>query len=113
MPSYTFKNKETNEHYDKVMTYEELVEYIKNPNIEQVYKINLFRYSDNNGIKDQEHAFLKDPNIHGNGKFEPYGKVKTEDENKIFKAIRQEQHFGEDNAKKESKNKTSQSQKTK
>ena len=36
MPSYTFKNKETNEHYDKVMTYEELVEYIKNPNIEPI-----------------------------------------------------------------------------
>jgi hypothetical protein len=109
MPSYTFKNKETKEHYDKIMSYKELIDYIKNPNIEQVYKINLFRYSDNNGIKDQEMNFLKDPKIHGNGKFEPYGKVKTEDENKIFKAIRREQHFGEDNEKKKDNNTKSQS----
>jgi hypothetical protein len=109
MPIYTFLNKLTNKKYDKIMSYKELLEYIKDPNIQQEYKLNMFRYSDNNGIKDQEHAFLKDPKVRGNGKFEPYGKVKTEDENKIFKAIRKEQHFGEGNAKKESKNKTSQS----
>jgi len=109
MPIYTFINKLNNKRYEKIMTYKELIEYIKDPNIEQEYKMNIFRYSDNNGIKDQEMNFLKDPKVHGNGKFEPYGKVKTADENKIFKAIRKEQHFGEGNAKKESKNKTSQS----
>ena len=109
MPIYTFINKLNNKRYEKIMTYEELIEYIKDPNIEQEYKMNIFRYSDNNGIKDQEHAFLKDPEIHGNGKFEPYGKVKTEDENKIFKAIRREQHFGEDNEKKKDNNTKSQS----
>ena len=105
MPIYTFINKLKNKRYEKIMTYEELIEYIKDPNIEQEEKMNIFRYSDNNGIKDQEHAFLKDPEIHGNGKFEPYGKVKTDDENKIFKAIRQEQHFGETSGKKENKDK--------
>ena len=37
MPTYTFRNKITNERYNKIMTYEELLEYIKNPNIEQEY----------------------------------------------------------------------------
>ena len=81
MPIYTFINKLNNKRYEKIMTYEELIEYIKDPNIEQEYKMNIFRYSDNNGIKDQEMNFLKDPKVHGNGKFEPYGKVKTDDEN--------------------------------
>ena len=113
MPSYTFKNKKTNEHYDKVMSYEELVEYIKNPNIEQIYKINLFRYSDNNGIIDQEYDWLKDPGVRGNGKFEPYGKVKTAEDNHNYKVLKKQKHFGEDNAKKKDTNTQSQSQETK
>jgi hypothetical protein len=65
MPIYTFINKLNNKRYEKIMTYEELIEYIKDPNIEQEYKMNIFRYSDNNGIKDQEMNFLKDPKVHG------------------------------------------------
>ena len=29
MPLYTFRNKDTSEQYDKVMSYEELQEYLK------------------------------------------------------------------------------------
>ena len=58
MPIYTFRNMLTNEQYDEIMTYEELQEYIKQEHIEQVFKINLYRYSDNNGIKDQETAWM-------------------------------------------------------
>ena len=50
MPSYTFINKLTNKKYDKIMSYEELLEYIKDPNIEQEYKMSIFRCSDNNGM---------------------------------------------------------------
>ena len=39
MPLYTFINKLTNKKYNKIMSYEELLEYIKDPNIEQEYKI--------------------------------------------------------------------------
>ena len=95
MPIYTFINKLNNKRYEKIMTYEELIEYIKDPNIEQEYKMNIFRYSDNNGIKDQQHAWLKDPKIEGNGVFKPYGKVKTADDNHNHKVIKQKKHFGE------------------
>jgi len=95
MPVYTFRNKNTNEQYNEIMSYEELQEYIKQEHIEQVFKINLYRYSDNNGIKDQETAWLKDPEIKGNGKFEPYGKVKTADENHNYKVIKNKKHFSE------------------
>lgn len=95
MPTYTFRNKKTNEQYNEIMSYDELQEYIKQEHIEQVFKINLYRYSDNNGIKDQETAWLKDPEVHGNGKFEPYGKVKTADENNNYKVLKDKKHFGE------------------
>ncbi len=95
MPLYTFRNKNTNEQYDEVMSYEELQEYLKQEDIEQVFKMNIFRYSDNNGIKDQQHAWLKDPKVEGNGRFEPYGKVKTADDNHNHKVIKQKKHFGE------------------
>ncbi len=95
MPVYTFRNKNTNEQYNEIMSYEELQEYIKQEHIEQVFKINLYRYSDNNGIKDQETAWLKDPEVKGNGKFEPYGKVKTADENHNYKVIKNKKHFSE------------------
>ena len=38
MPLYTFKNLETDEVYDKILTYDELQEYVKQENIEQVFK---------------------------------------------------------------------------
>ena len=40
MPSYTFINKLTNKKYDKIMSYEELIEYLKDSDIEQEYKVN-------------------------------------------------------------------------
>ena len=95
MPVYTFRNKNTNEQYNEIMSYEELQEYIKQEHIEQVFKINLYRYSDNNGIKDQETAWLKDPEVKGNGKFEPYGKVKTAQDNHNHKVMKNKKHFSE------------------
>ena len=95
MPLYTFRNKNTDEQYDEVMSYEELQEYLKQEDIEQVFKMNIFRYSDNNGIKDQEYSWLKDPKIEGNGEFKPYGKVKTEQDNHNHKVIKQKKHIGE------------------
>tara|TARA_R100000234_G_C4895286_1_gene133280 strand:- start:116 stop:409 length:294 start_codon:yes stop_codon:yes gene_type:complete len=95
MPKYTFRNIHTDEQYDMMMSYEELQEYIKQEHIEQVFKINLYRYSDNNGIKDQETAWLKDPEVKGNGKFEPYGKVKTAQDNHNYKVMKNKKHFSE------------------
>jgi len=95
MPLYTFKNLQTNEQYDEVMSYEDLQKYLKQDHIEQVFKINIYRYSDNNGIKDQETAWLRDPKVEGNGKFEPYGKVKTKQDNHNHKVIKDKKHFGE------------------
>jgi uncharacterized membrane protein len=60
MPLYTFKNTKTNEEYDEVMSYEELIEYLKQDNIEQVFKMNMFRYSDGNGMKDQFTDWCRD-----------------------------------------------------
>ena len=37
MPKYTFRNIHTDEHYDMMMSYEELQEYIKQEHIEQVF----------------------------------------------------------------------------
>ena len=78
MPLYTFRNKDTKEEYDKVMSYEELQEYLKQESIEQVFKINIYRYSDNNGAKDQFTEWAKDSSINGNGGFETYGKAMTD-----------------------------------
>tara|TARA_R100001440_G_scaffold70985_1_gene93737 strand:- start:302 stop:583 length:282 start_codon:yes stop_codon:yes gene_type:complete len=78
MPVYTFRNKNTSKQYDKVMSYEELQEYLKQENIEQIFKINIYRYSDNNGTKDQFTEWAKDPNIKGNGGFKTYGKARTD-----------------------------------
>jgi len=76
MPLYTFKNTKTNEEYDEVMSYEELIEYLKQDNIEQVFKMNMFRYSDGNGIKDQFTDWCRDSKVEGKGSFNPYGKAK-------------------------------------
>ena len=78
MPLYTFRNKDTSEQYDKVMSYEELQEYLKKENIEQIFKINIYRYSDNNGTKDQFTEWAKDENITGAGGFKTYGKARTD-----------------------------------
>ena len=78
MPLYTFKNLETNEVYDKILTYDELQEYVKQKNIEQVFKMNITRYSDNNGAKDQFTEWARDKNITGDGGFKTYGKARTD-----------------------------------
>ena len=95
MPIYTFINKLTNKKYDKIMSYEELLEYIKDPDIEQEYKISIFRCSDNNGEKDQIVDWCRDKTIHGNGKFETYGKVKTDQHNHNYKVLKDRKHFSE------------------
>ena len=78
MPLYTFRNKDTSEQYDRVMSYDELQEYLKQENIEQIFKINICRYSDNNGAKDQFTEWARDKNINGDGGFKTYGKAKTD-----------------------------------
>ena len=78
MPLYTFRNKNTNEEYDEVMSYEELQEYLKQEDIEQVFKINIYSYSDNNGNKDQFTEWARDKNITGDGGFKTYGKARTD-----------------------------------
>jgi len=74
MPLYTFKNTKTNEEYDEVMSYEELQEYLKQEDIHQVFKMNIYRYSDAGGIKDQFTDWAKDDKVNGKGDFKPYGK---------------------------------------
>ena len=78
MPLYTFKNKLTNQEYDEIMSYEDLKEYLKQEHIQQVFKMNICRYSDNNGAKDQFTEWARDPNITGNGGFKTYGKARTD-----------------------------------
>ena len=42
MPQYTFENTETNETYDMSMSYDDMIQYLKdNPKINQVFKMNL------------------------------------------------------------------------
>jgi hypothetical protein len=75
MPIYTFINKNTKKQYDKEMSYEELIEYIKQKHIEQVFKIKITRYSDAGGIKDQFTDWCKSDKVEGKGTFDPYGKA--------------------------------------
>ena len=82
MPLYTFKDKNKNIEYDKELSYEELQEYIKQDHIEQVFKMNIFRYADGNGIKDQFTDWCKDSTIKGKGNFNPYGKATKDFEKK-------------------------------
>ena len=95
MPSYTFINKLTSKKYDKIMSYKELLEYIKDPDIEQEYKVNTLKCSDNNGEKDQIIDWCRDKTIRGNGKFETYGKVKTKQHNHNYKVLKDRKHFSE------------------
>ena len=78
MPLYTFKKITTNEQFDKAMSYEELQEYIKQEDIQQVFKLNMFRYSDNNGEKDQFTDWAKSKEVKGDGGFKTYGKARTD-----------------------------------
>jgi hypothetical protein len=79
MPLYTFKKKDTDEQYNKIMSYEELLDYLKNnKDIQQVFKMNIFRYSDNNGAKDQFTEWAKDSSINDNGEFKTYGKAEND-----------------------------------
>jgi hypothetical protein len=79
MPLYTFKKKDTDEQYNKIMSYEELLDYLRNnKDIHQVFKMNIFRYSDNNGAKDQFTEWAKDSSINDNGEFKTYGKAQTD-----------------------------------
>ena len=57
--------------------------------------MNIFRYSDNGGIKDQETEWLKNPKVEGNGRFDPYGKVKEAENNHNHKVKKRAKHFGE------------------
>jgi len=86
MPLYTFKNTQTNEEYDEVMSYEELQEYLKQDNIHQVFKMNIYRYSGAGGIKDQFTDWCKEDKVKGKGEFQPYGKGK-----KGFSKMKQQQ----------------------
>ena len=81
MPLYTFKKKDTDEQYNKIMSYEELLDYLRNnKDIHQVFKMNIFRYSDNNGAKDQFTEWAKDASVsaENNGGFKTYGKARTD-----------------------------------
>ena len=86
MPLYTFKNTTTDEEYDEVMSYEELQKYLKQEHIHQVFKMNIYRYSDAGGIKDQFTDWAKDSKVNGKGDFKPYGKGK-----KGFSKMKQQQ----------------------
>ena len=89
MPLYTFKNTKTNE---EVMSYEELQEYLKQEDIHQVFKMNIYKYSDAGGIKDQFTDWAKDDKVNGKGDFKPYGKGK-----KGFSKMKQQQEEKKDN----------------
>ena len=78
MPVYTFKNKKTNEEYDEIMSYDELVEYLKQDNIQQVFKINIFKYADGGGMKDQFNDWCKSTSVNGKEEFKPYGKARND-----------------------------------
>lgn len=53
MPTYTFKDLTTDKEYDKVMSYEDMLEYRKKPNIEYIFKApKIFRLNDMGGPED-------------------------------------------------------------
>lgn len=93
MPVYTFKNKKTNEEYDEIMSYDELVEYLKQDNIQQVFKINIFKYADGGGMKDQFTDWCKSTSVNGKEEFKPYGKA-TKGFNKATKAREEKKNNG-------------------
>ena len=81
MPLYTFKNTVTDKQFDEYMEYENLKPYLKkNKHLHQVFKMNIFRYSDNNGAKDQFTEWAKDVSVsaENNGGFKTYGKARTD-----------------------------------
>ena len=53
MPTYTFKDLQTGEEFDKVMSYEDMLKYKKKKNIEYVIKpFKVFRLNDMGGPED-------------------------------------------------------------
>ena len=62
MPVYRFKNKETNEVYDKVMSYDDMMKYRRKRHIEQVFVApKIFRLNDMGGPEDQFREWCKQP----------------------------------------------------
>tara|TARA_R100000654_G_scaffold36004_2_gene61551 strand:- start:1032 stop:1301 length:270 start_codon:yes stop_codon:yes gene_type:complete len=62
MPTYTFRNKKTQKEYDKFMSYEEMIEYKKKPNIEYVIKpFKVFRLNDMGGPEDRFRQWCRQP----------------------------------------------------
>jgi len=53
MPTYTFKDLQTGEEFDKVMSYEDMLKYKKKKNIKYVIKpFKVFRLNDMGGPED-------------------------------------------------------------
>ena len=85
MPIYTFTNTKTGKEFTEMMTIAEMEKYLKkNKDVHQVFKMNIFRYSDNNGEKDQFTEWAKDASIssENNGGFKTYGKARTDQDKK-------------------------------
>ena len=62
MPTYTFRNKKTDEKYDKIMSYEEMLKYKKQSNIEQVLVApKLFKLNDVGGAEDNFRQWCRQP----------------------------------------------------
>jgi hypothetical protein len=62
MPTYTFKDLKTNKEYDKVMSYEEMLEYKKQPDIEYIFKApKIFRLNDMGGPEDSFREWCRQP----------------------------------------------------
>ena len=62
MPTYTFKDLTTDKEYDKVMSYEDMLEYKKKPNIEYVFKApKIFRLNDMGGPEDSFGEWCRQP----------------------------------------------------
>ncbi len=62
MPTYTFKDLTTDKEYDKVMSYEDMLEYKKKPNIEYVFKApKIFRLNDMGGPEDSFREWCRQP----------------------------------------------------
>jgi|TARA_R100000656_G_scaffold102705_1_gene74719 hypothetical protein len=62
MPTYTFRNKKTDEKYDKIMSYEEMLKYKKQSNIEQVFVApKIFKLNDVGGAEDNFRQWCGQP----------------------------------------------------
>ena len=62
MPLYTFRNTETNEVYDKIMSYDDMMKYRRKKHIEQVLVApKIFRLNDMGGPEDQFREWCRQP----------------------------------------------------